>query len=269
VAEPGVLHAYRALLGSRARAQASYRASLALDLIGSAAAGVVEFGELYVIFHNVDLFGGLELPAAMLVFALANLGFSLADLFAGNLDQVPTLIRMGTLDVMLLRPLPLLGQLITGEVTLRRLGRASFAVLILVVGLLALDVDWTPGRVLLLAVTPIAGAVVFAALFLAAGAVQFWLVDGGEFTHAFTYGSSYASSFSAAVMPLPLRVFFTFVIPAAFVGYLPTVALLGLPGPPGLPSWLGWCLPGVAVVAWYVSLGLWRVGVRHYQGGGG
>jgi ABC-2 type transport system permease protein len=261
--------AYRVLLGSRLRSQTSYRTSFGLDVLGSLAAGAVEFVEVYVIFHNVPVLGGLDFTAAMLMFGLANLGFGLGDLVAGHLDQVPTLIRLGTLDVMLLRPLPVLAQLMTGDVQLRRLGRAGVGFAVLGIALARADVDWTPARLALLAVTPVAGAVLFASLFLAAGAVQFWLIDGGEFTYAFTHGASYAASFSPAVLPLPLRALFTFVVPAAFTGYLPTLAILGQPGPPWLPSWLGWWVPAVAVVAWLVALGLWRLGLRRYTGAGG
>ena len=261
--------AYRVLLGSRVRSQTSYRTSFALDVLASLTAGVVEFAEVYVIFHNVPTLGGLDLTAAMLVFGLATLGFALGDLFAGHLDEVPTLIRLGTLDVLLLRPLPVLAQLMTGDVQLRRLGRASVGVAVAAIALARTDVDWTPARLALLAVTPVAGAVLFAALFLAAGAVQFWLVDGGEFTYAFTYGASYAASFSPAVLPLPVRALFSFVVPAAFTAYLPTLAILGHAGPPWLPGWLGWWVPAVAVAGWLVAAGLWRLGLRHYTGAGG
>jgi ABC-2 type transport system permease protein len=265
----GTLRAYRVLLGSRVRSQASYRTSFSLDVLGSLAVGIVEFTEVYVIFHNVPELGGLDFTAAVLVFGLANLGFSLGDLVAGHLDEVPTLIRLGTLDVLLLRPLPVLGQLMTGDVQFRRLGRATFGLALVAVALPRVDVDWTPAHVALLVVTPVAGALLFAALFLAAGAVQFWLVDGGEFTYGFTYGASYAASFSPAVLSLPLRALFSFVVPAAFVAYLPVTALLDRPGPPYLPGWLGWWVPVAAGVAWLVALGLWRLGLRHYSGAGG
>jgi ABC-2 type transport system permease protein len=261
--------AYRVLLGSRIRSQTSYRTSFWLDVLASVMVGVVEFVEVYVVFHNIPVLGGLDFSAAMLVFGLANLGFALGDLFAGHLDEVPTLIRLGTLDVLLLRPLSVLGQLVTSDVQLRRLGRAGIALLLLGVALSRLDVDWTPARLALLVVTPFAGALLFAALFLAAGAVQFWLVDGGEFTHAFTFGASYAASFSPAVLSVPLRALFTFVVPAAFTAYLPTLAILGREGPPWLPGWLGWWLPVAAATSWLVALGLWRLGLRHYTGAGG
>jgi ABC-2 type transport system permease protein len=143
------------------------------------------------------------------------------------------------------------------------------SVLVLIAGLATTHIDWTPQRVVLLAVTPISAAGVFSALFLSAGAVQFWLIDASEVTNAFTYGSSYAARFSSAMLPLPIRLLFAFVVPAAFTAYLPTLALLGLPGPPGLPAWLGWCGPAVAILAWAVALTLWRSGVRHYTGAGG
>jgi ABC-2 type transport system permease protein len=269
VERPSAWLPYRALLASRVRSQTSYRTSFVLDVFGSFATGATEFAEVYIIFHNVPVFGGLDFGAAMLLFGLANLSFALADLMAGTLDQVPQLIRSGTLDVLLLRPLPLLPQLITGDVSLRRLGRATLAVGVLATGLTQVDIDWTPARVALLVVTPLAGAAIFAALFVGAGAVQFWLVEGGEFTYGFTYGSSYAASFSPAVMPFPLRVFFAFVVPAAFVGYLPTLTLLGRPGPAGLPAWLGWLVPAVAAVSWLAAASAWRLGVRHYTGAGG
>jgi ABC-2 type transport system permease protein len=261
--------AYRTLLGSQLRSQTSYRTSFWLDVLASVVVGIVEFVEVYVVFHNVPTLGGLDLTAAMLVFGLANLGFALGNVFAGQLDEVPTLIRLGTLDVLLLRPLSVLGQLVTSDVQLRRLGRAGVAVVLLAIALPRRDADWTPARLALLVVTPVAGAMLFAALFLAAGAVQFWLVEGAEFTYAFTYGASYAASFSPAVLSVPLRALFTFVVPAAFTAYLPALAILGRDGPPWLPGWLGWCTPAAAAVAWLVALGLWRHALLHYTGAGG
>ena len=58
-------------------------------------------------------------------------------------------------------------------------------------------------------------------------------------------------------------------MPVAFTAYLPTLAILDLPGPPRLPTWLVWCTP-VAALAWVWAGGavLWRWGTRHYQAGG-
>ena len=271
VAEPTPtrLDAYRAVLGARLRAQTTYRGSFALQVLGNLAQGLLDFAEVYVIFHNVRALGGLGFRPAILVFALANLSFAIADCATGSLDDMPRLIRTGTLEVLLLRPLSTIGQIVTTDLALRRLGRALTAGLVLAAALWLNPVPWTPWRVGLLLVTPLTGATLFGALFVLAGAVQFWLTDAAEVTNGFTYGGSYAASFPASVLPLPLRAFFAFVVPTAFVGYLPALALLGLPGPGWLPSWLGWCVPAVAVLAVGAAASAWRAGVRHYTGAGG
>lgn len=265
----GDLAAYRVLLGSRLRSQTSYRTGFALDLAGQAGMALLEFSEIYVIFHNVDILGGLDVGAALLVFALANVSWSIADTVVGHVDALPTFIRAGTLDAMLVRPLPVLGQLVTADLSLRRLARTAMGLVVLAVALpLAVD-DWTPAKVLLLAVTPVAGAAIFGSLFVTAAGTQFWLVDGAEVTNAFTYGSSYVASYPASVLHVVVRVFFGFVVPAAFTAYLPALVLTGNPGPPGLPAWLGWFTPVMAALALTVALGCWRAGLRHYTGAGG
>ena len=56
------------------------------------------------------------------------------------------MLRAGTLDVFYLRPQPLLLQLVTSDVSLRRLARAAVGVAALVVGLVVNDVAASPGH---------------------------------------------------------------------------------------------------------------------------
>lgn len=261
--------AYRAILGARLRAQTAYRASFATEVAGSLLVGLAELAELFAVFSNVDVLGGLTLPYVLLIFGLSNLSWSCADLVAGHVDGLPTYIRTGTVEAFYLRPLPVLAQLITHDVSLRRLGRASVAIVVLAVAFSRLDPAWSPLLVAQLVVTVLAGTLVFIAAFVAAAGLQFTLVDAPEFTNTFTYGSSYVAAQPALILPNPIRIFFTFVVPATFTAYLPVVVMFDLPGGRFLPSWLGWCAPVAALGAWGGALALWRYGMRHYQGAGG
>jgi ABC-2 type transport system permease protein len=260
---------YRAVLASRVRAQRSYRSSFLLDLSSSMLVGFVELAEVWVVFHSVGRIGGLDVAQVVLVFGLADVSFSLADLAFGHCDTLPTYLRAGTLDVFYLRPQPLLLQLITSDISLRRLARAAVGAGALAIGLQLNDVPWSPSTVLLLALALVSGTATFAAMFVWAGGAQFYLVDGAEATNAFVYGGRYAASQPAAVWDRPLTVLFGFFFPMAFTAYLPVVTLLGLPGPEWMPGWLGWCTPLAAAWTWMMALLTWRAGVRHYQGGGG
>ncbi|MBF6211897.1 ABC-2 family transporter protein [Nocardia puris] len=260
---------YAAVLRSRIRAQRAYRLSFASEMFSALLVGLVEFAEVWVIFHNVHVLGGLDLKAALLLFGLSNTAFALAQVLVGHLDTLPTLIRMGTLDAYHLRPQPLLAQLVTGDISLRRCARAAVAIVVLVIGLAHNDIAWTPATVALLVTTLVCGVLMFAGIFVCAAGLQFYLIDGSELTNSFTYGGSFAATQPASVFPTPLKLLFGFAIPVAFTAYLPTLALLDLPGPALLPAWLAWWVPVATLWVWLLAFGLWRLGTRHYQGGGG
>lgn len=260
---------YRAVLASRMRAQRSYRANFRIDLASSLLVGLIELAEIWVLFHNVHSLGGFTFAQILLVFGLADLTFSLADLTFGHCDNLPTYIRRGTLDVFYLRPQPLLLQLICSDISLRRLARASVGVASLAIALALNDIDWSAQTVLLLVLSLLSGLAIFSATFVWAAGAQFFLINGAELTNAFVYGGRYAATQPAAVWNRPLKALFGFFFPMAFTGYLPALEILGLPGPEWLPSWLAWCTPLAAVWSWALALLFWRVGVRHYQGGGG
>ena len=262
---------YRAVVASRLRSQRSHRASFRLDLASSLLIGLVELAEVMVLYLQVDRIGGLDLAAVLLVFAVAETGFSLADMVVGHCDTIPTYLRAGTLDVFYLRPQPLLLQLITSDLQLRRLARAGFGAVVLVVAVWVNDLSFDLRTVALLGLALVSATLTFAAMFVWAAGVQFFLVDGAETTNAFVYGGRYAATQPATVWGRPLLVVFGFAFPMAFTAFLPVATLLGLDTGDllGLPPWSGWAAPLAAVWAWCLAAVSWRLGVRHYQGGGG
>ena len=268
-ARPSTFTAHRAVLASRMRSQRSYRTSFALDLLSSAVIGLLELAEIWVLFHNVPVIGGLAFPAILLVFGITEIGFSLAQLVAGHVDRMPTFLRAGTLDVLYLRPQPVLLQVLTSDFQLRRLARATVGVGALVVALRVTHIDWGPAKVALLALTLVTAFVTHTAMVVAAGGAQFFLLNGAEATNAAVYGGRYAATQPASVWPTPLVLVFGFLFPMALTGYVPTLNLLDLPGPTLLPSWLAWCTPVFALTTCCIAALSWRLGIRHYQGGGG
>ncbi len=257
------------LVSARLRSQLAYRGSFLSDVAGQVLLGLTEFVELYAIVHNVSTFGGMTLAQTLLVFGLASVAFALGDLLLGETDSMSETIRSGKLEVLLVRPLPVLLQLATSDFQLRRVGRLIFALAALAAALLLTDIDWDPAKMVLAIITPIAGAAIFCALFLGAGAMQFWILDGRQFANAFTYGGRYVASMPGAALFFPIQIFFTFVIPATLVAYAPSLVILGLDGPAGIPAWTGWLGLPAAVVLGGLMLLLWRAAIKKYTGAGG
>lgn len=260
---------YRAVLASRIRSQRSYRANFAVDVMSSLLVGLVELAEIWVLYRAANAIGGLSLANVLLVYGFTEMSFSLGDMLFGHCDRLPTYLREGQLDVFYLRPQPVLLQLITSDISLRRLARTAVGLGAFVVGWRLNNLALTPAHVALGLISLVSGVAIFAATFVAAAGLQFFVVNGPEFANAFTYGGRYAATQPASVWPKPLLMIFGFLVPVVFVGYLPTLRLLGLDSPFGLSSTLAWASPIAAVWMWSLALFLWRSGTRHYQGGGG
>src|SRR5690349_11106050 len=126
---------YPRLIGARLRSQMSYRASFALDLLTQVLAQSVELVVILVLFSHVNALGGFSKDEVLLMYAFAGIAFGIADLFAGQLDNLPTYIRAGTFDVLLLRPLGTLPQIMVSDVRLRRVGRIIGALAVIVYAL--------------------------------------------------------------------------------------------------------------------------------------
>ncbi len=260
---------YRRLVGAHLRSQLQYRLSFALDLTGATLLTFLDFVAILVIFSQVDALGDWSVAEVALLYGLATISFAFADLVIGHLDLFPNMIRQGTFDVILLRPLPSLFQVVASDFAVRRVGKALQGLAVLAVALAGLDVDWTVGRVVMLPVAVVSGALIYGAVWVALATIAFWIVDAIEFVNAFTYGGNFLSEYPLEVFAAWLRSLVVFVLPIAFVAYFPALYVLDKDDGLGLPDALRFASPAVAVAAAAVAGLVWTRAVRHYRSAGG
>jgi ABC-2 type transport system permease protein len=260
---------YLRLIGARMRSQLEYRGSLALQLVGTGLLTAVDFAAIAVIFANVPSLGDWSLGDVALLYALATISFAFTDLAIGHLDLFPQMIREGTFDQILVRPLPSLLQVVASDFALRRIGKVLQGLAVLAFAVATVDIDWTVGRVAAVPLAIACGAVIYAAVWVALATIAFWIVDAMELVNAFTYGGSFLSQYPVGIFARWLRGVVVFVVPLAFVAYFPALYVLGKEDELGLPDALRYASPAVAVAAALVAAAVWRNAVRHYRSAGG
>jgi ABC-2 type transport system permease protein len=259
---------WRVLVGARIRGQLQYRVSFALNSAASFLLTFIDFVVVLALFSHFQVMDGWRLEEIALLYGISGIGIAIADMFVGHVDMIHLDIRSGQFDVVLLRPVGTLLQVVSSDLALRRLGRVAQATVVLVYALASVDIDWTLARVLLLPVGVLCGAVIFAATFVLGACLTFWLVGGAEVTNAFTYGGNTMTSYPLNIFGPWLRRMFAFVIPLAFVTYFPGLYLLDKPDPLGFPTAFQLLAPAVAL-AFAAATGLaWRTAVRHYRSTG-
>jgi ABC-2 type transport system permease protein len=262
------VRAYRLVVRMWMRSTMSYRASFVMTAFGNFAATALDFLTIVLMFSHVEALGGFSLPEVAFLYGTASTSFGLADLLMGSMDRLGERVRDGTLDTLMLRPVPVLAQVAADRFALRRLGRVVQGLLVLGWALWRVDVHWTVLNVALLPVTLVVGAAIFCAVYVAGGAFQFWAGDAAQVQNSVTYGGATLLQYPPGVFARDLVRGVTFVVPLAFVNWLPALRMLGRPDPLGLPGWVDFAGAPVALVCCALSGLLWRAGVRSYRSTG-
>ena len=104
-------------------------------MVGSFLITGVDFVGIWILFRNVDTLGGFSLQEVAFLYGSTGARHRVADLFVGRVERLGQMIRLGRLDQMMVRPVPLLVQVCADEFALRRLARVAQAGLVFALGL--------------------------------------------------------------------------------------------------------------------------------------
>jgi ABC-2 type transport system permease protein len=264
----GELAVWWHLVRAKIRADAQYRVSFVLYLVGQFFVMFFDLAVIFVIFTNVGALAGWTGVEVAFLFALTGLAFGLGDVVISEVEFAGRHIQAGTFDRFLIRPVSPLVQLCAEEFALRRVGRVLQPLVTLVLVLRRLGVDWTAVRVAVVPMTVLSGAAIFGGIWVVTSALSFWMVGAKEAGNAFIYGGNHLSQYPVDVFGPWLRRLVVFAVPLAFVAYLPAAWLLGKPPVLGLPPATGLAAPVVALVLALVARAVWQVAVRHYRSTG-
>ncbi|MGI9595228.1 MAG: ABC transporter permease [Acidimicrobiales bacterium] len=259
---------YRMMVGARIRSDWQYRTSFITFLVGQGLVTVLDFVTIVLLLDLVPGLGGWSATEVVFLYGLASVPFGVADLVVSAVERVGVYVQAGTFDRLLLRPVPALLQISALEFELRRAGKIIPPLAVLVWAIPNVDVDWTVGSVVLLAVALICGTAIYSALWILSAALSFWVVATKEATYAATYGGQFANQYPLHLYRGWIRAVLGWAIPLAFVAYVPAVSLLDAANPLSLPQWLVFASVPVAGLAVGLSMLAWTVGIRHYQSTG-
>jgi len=248
--------------------QMQYRASFVMLTLGHFLMTGLEFVGIWALFDRFERLEGWSLPEVALFYGTINMAFALCDATSRGFDIVHTMIRSGEFDRLLLRPRSTVLQLAGQELTLRRIGRFSQGLIILLWAGRSLDVAWSLERLLLLVFAILGGACLFYGLIVLQATLAFWTTESLEIMNTTTYGGVETAQYPLTIYRDWFRRFFTYVIPLACVSYYPALAVLERPDPLGSTYIFQWVAPAVGIGFLAVCLRVWKIGVRHYRSTG-
>lgn len=263
------LRIYGRITALNFRARLQYRGEFALEVCNGIAwqASVVIFTS--VLITQFPGLGGWSAGGLLLIVSMRMFCHSFFVLLFFNVMRVPFLVHDGRIDGFLVRPFPVYSQVLLSSCNINAFGDMTVAIALFVAATKRLSIEWTPGAILFLAAALLGGVLLEAAVQTALACIS--LRFPGSDTLSSWVGDLMATfgNYPLNIFPGALRLTFTFVLPVAFVAYLPAAVLVGSLHDSGISAPLTLLSPLVGLLAFFAAKSLWKRSLRIYRSPGG
>ena len=176
---------------------------------------------LYILVSSVPSIDGYSIYHIGFLFGLTNMAVGIDHLLTDRLWTVAYFeVKLGKLDHMFLRPLPVPFQVIASEVQLEALGELIIAAALLILCGSQLTFTGGVGAVLLVILGIICAAVIITSFKIMVASLAFKFKRSGPLLQ-FIYGFSGYTKYPMKIYPKIIQAILTFVIPLGLCLYYP------------------------------------------------
>ncbi len=247
----------RLFWGAAIAAELEYRLNFVIAALSSLASLAGSIFSLFLFYQHDYTFQGWSWEEALIVLGMFTLlqGFS-ATFLAPNLNQIVRHVQEGTLDFVLLKPISSQFWLSTRVVSPWGLPDLAFGLVI--IGYAGSRLSLSAINYALGIVPLMFGVAILYSLWFMLGATSIWFVKIYNVTEVLR-GLLEAGRYPMVAYPVAYRVFFTFVVPVAFLTTVPAQAVLNRTD-------VGWVFGalGLAIALFMCSKLFWRFALRFY-----
>jgi ABC-2 type transport system permease protein len=255
------------MASAMARSQMQYRANFVAMVTSMVLTYGGQFISLFWLTQRFKAIGGWTFEEVILLYALAILAWGFAVSFFFSLQGFEDMIRNGTFDRALLRPMNPLLNVLGSRSPIGGLGQFVFSIAAFVFAWKATGLVMTPLKLLYLVFTAIGGGLILGSALIAVATVAFWTTRTYTFYYSLVFPARQLINYPVSIYQRWLQVLLTVAVPFAFVNYFPAHVLLDRTGQLGFPL-LAWGTPLVGVVVIVVVYGFWTWGTRFYTSTG-
>jgi ABC-2 type transport system permease protein len=238
-----------------------YRSGVFIQYLLDAIWYFVQFALLRTAYAYVPSLGGYSLADAyvFLAFLFTTDAISMT-FFNGGIDHFTRSIRTGGLDFYLLRPMPTLYQMTVARVSLAGLLNFVFTTAFWVFVLVAFNVHYPFERWIWASLLLLNGALINATFRLCLSCAAFWTTEGGTLGWLYHELMRFGSK-PESVYGRPYRYILSSIIPSLLLNAWPCMVLVRE------TTLFERTFPfGVGAASVLALLGLWKIGVKRYEG---
>lgn len=189
---------------------------------------------LYVLVSSVPSIDGYSIYQIGMLFGLTNMAVGIDHLLTDKLWNVAYFeVKLGKLDHMFLRPLPVLFQVIASEVQLEALGELIVAIAMIIFCGSRVEIIGGIGAILLVILGIICAAIIISSFKILVASLAFKFKRSGPLLQ-FIYNFSGFTKYPMKIYPKAIQVILTFVIPLGLCLFYPFENLFAPVDNPGI-----------------------------------
>lgn len=254
---------YRVLIAQFFKVVMQSKVDFLMGLLGfflTQATGIIF---LYLIFQQIPSLNGWTFYELIFIYGFAQIPRGIDHLLTDNIWLVAwRLVINGDFDRYMLRPMNVFFQVIAEKIQPDALGELLIGTILVILSAEKCGVIADLIHIALFIVSIFAGALIYTSIKLFFAALAFWLKQSGPFLQV-AYEMADFAKYPTEIYHKGIRFIITWVIPFAFVAYLPASYFLGK----GSPMVIGVeCL--IALVFWCIAYSVFNYGLKGYESAG-
>ena len=219
---------------------------------------------LYLVFRQVPSLQGWTLEQLIFIYGFAQIPRGIDHLLTDNIWLIAwRMVLSGDFDRYMLRPMNLFFQVIAEKLQPDALGELLVGGILLVISLQKGIVIVDGVHIVLFFVSVMAGALIYTAIKLFFASLSFWVKISGPFLQT-AYEMADFAKYPTEIYHRAIRFVITWIIPFAFVAYLPASFFLKAEVSPGIIGIE--CI--MAVVLFSIAYVVFTIGTRRYESAG-
>lgn len=258
------LRLYRVLVTQFFKVIMQSKVDFFMGLMGFFLSQIMGILFLYLVFEQIPSLQGWSFDQLIFIYGFAQIPRGIDHLFTDNIWMVAwRIVINGDFDRYMLRPMNIFFQVIAEKLQPDALGELLVGIILVMSSVLKGIVVVDALHIVLFIISVIAGALIYTSIKLFFASIAFWVKISGPFLQV-AYEMADFAKYPTEIYNRAIRFIITWVIPFAFVAYLPasfflnggaSVAVIGVE-----------CV--IAVVFWCIAYALFSYGTRVYESAG-
>lgn len=260
------LRLYRALISQFFKVVMQSKVDFLMGLFGFFFTQISGILFLYLVFEQIPDLQGWSLEQLIFIYGFAQIPRGIDHLFTDNIWLVAwRLVINGDFDRYMLRPMNVFFQVIAEKLQPDALGELLVGTILVVYSAVKGVVVLDAVHIALFMVSVLAGALIYTSIKLLFASLAFWIKRSGPFLQL-AYDMAEFAKYPTEIYAKALRFVITWVIPFAFVAYLPAGYFLNA----GIGNHMGVIGIECAIAGgfWLIAYAVFHKGISIYESAG-